>query len=188
MSIREIKVHRIAQAVVDRDAVRRWLDELGANEFEIPSPESMSDPALLIALAGKRCYMSFQMAISEGSLRFIRFNEDVPYWLPLSLRVNPGDDHDLLNRKSESRDIFEDAFQAQQRSYARLVKIWDLDEKDKNFDYKKKVTSCLRRIIGLGVCTGEVVKEGLLDLDKARHYLDKLIEVEKAKQQKKPRK
>jgi thymidylate synthase (FAD) len=32
--------------------------------------------------------------------------------------------------------------------------VWDMEAGDKNFDYKKKVTSCLRRIVPLGVATG----------------------------------
>lgn len=212
MSIREITIHRIASTHVDREAVQRWLSVIGADEFEIPAPEAVSDPALLIALAGKRCYQSWQpalnpnvtkirkdyveyfdnilaskhgsclehsvftyafegvtrvftaemnrhragWAISEGSLRFIRFGDDVPYWLPLSLCDAPDDDADLRKRKEDSRSLFEEAFAADQRIYSALVKIWDLDAKDKNFSYKKRVTSCLRRIIGLGVCTGGV--------------------------------
>ena len=30
MSVREIKIHRLASTAVDRESVRRWLDELGA--------------------------------------------------------------------------------------------------------------------------------------------------------------
>lgn len=126
------------------------MTHIGAAEFEIPENENVTDPALLIALAGKRCYMSFVeglnpnvnrirkeyvdyfdnilasghgsvlehsvfnfaiegvsrvftaemnrhragWAISEGSLRFIRFGENVPYWEPDSITgpdVIPGD-------------------------------------------------------------------------------------------------
>lgn len=137
-----IKVFRIGHTVVDKDEVARWMEHIGANEFEIPSDEVVTNPALLIALAGKRCYMSFQeslnpnvtrirkdyvtyfdnilnsghgsvlehsvynfaiegvsrvftaemnrhragWAISEGSLRFIRFGENIPYWEPDSIK------------------------------------------------------------------------------------------------------
>ena len=36
------------------------------------------------------------------------------------------------------------------------MKIWEMDESDKNFSYKKKMTSCLRRIIPMGIATGGV--------------------------------
>lgn len=211
-STREIHVHQIAKTVVDREAVKRWLDAIGAEGFEYPDPEVVADPAFLIALAGKRCYLSFTeslnknvtqirkdyveyfdnilksghgsvlehavfsyaienvtrvftgemnrhragMAISEGSMRFIRFDKDVPYWLPTSLRPAEGDDDALAAKKEASRRIFQKAFEHQQECYQELVKVWEMDETDKNFDYKKKVTSCLRRIIGMGCCTGGV--------------------------------
>lgn len=209
---REIQIHRIASTVVDREAVRKWLDQLGADNFEFPPGEAVSDPALLIALAGKRCYLSFTealnpnvsrirkdydeyfdnilasghgsvlehsvftyaienvtrvftaemnrhragWAISEGSLRFIRFDKDIPYWEPLSIREDPSDDADLAHRKRKSRNIFWEAFRNQERLYAQLIDAWDMNDQNKNFSYKKKVTSCLRRIVGMGVCTGGV--------------------------------
>lgn len=224
MTTREIEIHQIARTVVDREAVKVWLDRIGATKFEFPPGSEVSDPALLIALAGKRCYMSFEeglnpnvtrirkdyaeyfenilssghgsvmehsvftyaienvtrvftaemnrhragWAISEGSLRFIRFGEDVPYWEPLSIRENPEDDGDLANRKAETRAIFRDAFHHQQELYARLADVWDMDESHHNFTYKKKVTSCLRRIIGMGVCTGGIWSGNIRGL---RHVL-----------------
>lgn len=59
-SFEEISVHTLARTKVDREAVRAWLDELGADEFEIPDEDDLSDPALLSALAAKQCYMAFQ--------------------------------------------------------------------------------------------------------------------------------
>jgi thymidylate synthase (FAD) len=212
MSQREIFIECIAQTQVNRKAVARWMSTLGADAFEMPPEEVVSDPALVVALAGKRCYLSFVeglnpnvnkirkdyeeyfdnilkvghgsvlehavftyaienvsrvftaemnrhragMAISEGSLRFIRFNEEVPYWLPLSLRDAEGDDEQLLEKKRLTRELFAAEFAHQEETYGKLVEIWDMDTDDKNFSYKKKVTSCLRRIIGMGVSTGGV--------------------------------
>lgn len=62
----EISVHVLARTTVDRAAVRRWLDEMGADEFEIPSEEAVSDPALLVALAAKQCYMAFQPGLNPN--------------------------------------------------------------------------------------------------------------------------
>jgi thymidylate synthase (FAD) len=205
---REIEIFQIAKTQVVKSEVERWLTYLKATTFEWP--EDVTNPAFLIALAGKRCYMSFEAglnpnvtkirkeyseyfdnilasghgsvlehsvysfaienctrvftaemnrhragwAISEGSLRFIRFDKEVPYWLPDSLRPAPDDDDELKEKKERSRHIFDRAFRNQEREYAALLEIWNVG--DKNFDYKKKVTSCLRRIIGLGVCTGGV--------------------------------
>ncbi len=101
-------------------------------------------------------------AISEGSLRYIRFT-DIPWWMPLSMREKEGDSEDLANRKKETRDKFKQAFEHQEQMYTDLLNIWTLDEakelgyKGKEiFEYKKKLTSQFRRIVGLGVATGGV--------------------------------
>ena len=65
-SFDEISVRALAKTVVDREAVREWLDEMGADEFEIPDEEAVSDPALLVALAAKQCYMAFQPGLNPN--------------------------------------------------------------------------------------------------------------------------
>lgn len=65
-SFNEISVRVLARTTVDREAVREWLDEMGADEFEIPSKEAVSDPALLVALAAKQCYMAFQPGLNPN--------------------------------------------------------------------------------------------------------------------------
>jgi thymidylate synthase (FAD) len=210
----EIEVFNIGRTMVDQSEVARWMERLGVSEDASTDIRSggISDSALLIALAAKRCYMSFEpglnknvnrirrdmvkyfdnilasghgsvlehavysyaieglsrvataelnrhragWAISEGSLRFIRFDQNIPYWLPLSLRPDETDNRDLAQRKYETRMIFDMVFKDAERFYGALMDIWKMDESDKNFDYKKKVTSCLRRIIPLGVATGGV--------------------------------
>lgn len=62
----EISVRILAKTTVDRLAVRKWLDELGADEFEIPPEKAIADPALLVALAAKQCYMAFQPGINPN--------------------------------------------------------------------------------------------------------------------------
>lgn len=146
-----IEIFNIAKTVVDKAEVKRWLDFLGATEFEIPDDGAITNPALLIALAGKRCYKAFQKslnpnltrirkdyteyfdnilksshgsvlehavfsfaienvsrvftgemnrhragwAISEGSMRFIRYSESIPFWMPDSIKGPDvvGEDH-----------------------------------------------------------------------------------------------
>ncbi len=212
MSNVEIGIFNIGRTVVDREEVQRWLDYVGAESYEIPGEETISNPALLIALAAKRCYMSFEVglnpnitmvrkdmvnyfdnilesghgsvlehsvynfaiegvsrvftaemnrhragwAISEGSLRYIRFDKNIPWWIPTSLQPNVNDDIDLARRKVDSIEVFRRAFSHQEGCYAELLQIWDMVEGHHNFHYKKIVTSCLRRIVGLGVATGGV--------------------------------
>jgi thymidylate synthase (FAD) len=207
-----ISIFNIARTTVDRKEVKDWLDYLNVNDFHIPNEQEISDPALVIALAAKRCYMSFEpglnpnvtkvrkdivayfdnllsskhgsvlehavytfaiegvsrvftaemnrhragWAVSEGSLRFIRFDKEIPYWLPTSLTVNENDDQDLRERKKISQAIFNQVFATIEDAYSALLHIWNMDKGNQNFDYKKKVTSCLRRIIPLGVATGGV--------------------------------
>lgn len=62
----EISVRVLARTTVDRAAVRQWLDEMGADEFEIPPEQAVSDPALLVALAAKQCYMAFQPGLNPN--------------------------------------------------------------------------------------------------------------------------
>ncbi len=65
-SFNEISVRVLARTRVDREAVREWLDEMGVDEFEIPPEEAVSDPALLVALAAKQCYMAFQPGLNPN--------------------------------------------------------------------------------------------------------------------------
>lgn len=192
--------------------MRRWLDHIGAEGYEIPDDGAASNPALLIALAGRRCYNSFVpglnpnvtkirkemaeyidnilksghgsvlehsvytfamegisrvftaemnrhragWAISEGSLRFIRFDKEIPWWLPTSLQDDSNDSSELRIRKEQSREVFHSAFTMQENAYSKLLDIWDIPEGHHDFHYKKVVTSCLRRIVGMGVATGGV--------------------------------
>lgn len=207
-----IKIFKIAETKVNELAVRKWLDFLGVSDDFLEATENVTDPALLVALAAKRCYKSFEVglnpnvtqirkdyteyldnvmksghgsvlehavftfaienvsrvftaemnrhragwAISEGSLRFIRYGENIPYWLPMCLETQARDDTDLARRKARSQDVFQLAFKDQEVRYRQLEDIWNLKEGDHNFAYKKIVTSMMRRIIGMGVATGGV--------------------------------
>jgi thymidylate synthase (FAD) len=208
----EIEIFPIANTVVNPDEVKKWLDHIGAGDYQVPYTEDIDDPALLVALAAKRCYMSFVpglnpnvtkvredlvdyldnilkqghgsvlehatytfaiegvsrvftaemnrhragWAISEGSMRYIRFEDkkSIPFWMPLSLRDDESDDLETSTRKSASRIIMKEAFDHQLRCYKELLETWKIDEG--NFATKKKLTSCFRRIIGMGVATGGI--------------------------------
>lgn len=221
MKFVDIEVFNTARTTVDRDEVRRWLDWLGANEFEIPPEETISDPALLIALAAKRCYLSFQaslnpnltkvrsdlveyldnilksghgsvlehavytfniegvsrvftgemnrhragVGISEGSMRYIRFN-DIPAWCPKSISLTKGEleniDHvtglpadKLAAKKLKTQKVFDRHFKMTELNYAEIAEIWaeELSPTSK-FHAKKQITSMMRRIVPMGVATG----------------------------------
>lgn len=141
-----IEIFLIGHTTVDRATVQRWLEYKGVSDplafTGDATHQGVSDAALNIALAGKRCYMSFEeglnpnvnkirkhydeyfdnilksghgsvlehsvynfaiegvsrvftaemnrhragWAISEGSLRFIRFGDNIPYWEPDSVQ------------------------------------------------------------------------------------------------------
>lgn len=66
-SFDEISVHVLAKTVVDRKEVRVWLNEMGvSNEFDIPSEDAVSNPALLVAMAAKQCYMAFEPGLNPN--------------------------------------------------------------------------------------------------------------------------
>lgn len=242
MAIVPIEVFNIARTQVDREEVRRWLDFVGVSaEYELPEDGAVSNPALLIALAAKRCYKSFEVnqslnpnltqirkdwgeyldnvlkvghgsvlehsvftfaienvsrvftgemnrhragwAISEGSMRFIRFSEAVPYWEPDSIKgpdVLGGDAlHMLTNehplavvghidegflrldsvekKMHATRVVFGESFASQRDNYRLLEKIWEVElAPASTFGKKKELTSLFRRIVGMGCATGGV--------------------------------
>lgn len=208
----QITVFPIARTCVDRVAVHRWLHWLTVNEFAIPEPDAVTDPALLIAIAAKRCYMSFEpglnpnvtkvrrnltayldnilksghgsvlehstwtfaiegvsrvftgemnrhragVAISEGSMRYIRFN-DIPWWRPPSISFHASDSDATRAKKTATSEVFARHFIETERRYAELQEIWkDELAPESNFHAKKQITSMMRRIIPMGVATGGV--------------------------------
>jgi len=204
MKFVEPKIYILAKSHLEDHDTRQWLHDLGTSNYVIPE----QDP--ILALAGKRCYMSFEpglnpnvtkvrkevvafienilksghgsvlehmtytfafenvsrvftaemnrhragWAVSEGSMRFIRY-DDIPFWMPLSIQHEDGDSPELQIAKEESREVFCAAFRQMEENYKRLKEIWNIDSL-KAFKEKKKITSMMRRIIGLGVATGGV--------------------------------
>jgi len=208
----EIAVFQIARSQVEEPTMRDWLDFIGADEYDIPPSDEITDRELLVGVAAKRCYMSFEVglnpnvtkvrkdwtdyldnilksghgsvlehasytyaienvsrvftgemnrhragtAISEGSMRYIRFT-DIPFWMPLSLRYNKDEEDSLaLKKKIQSQEIFREVFTFCQDKYTELVELWDMDNPEAKFAAKKQITSCLRRIIPMGVATGGI--------------------------------
>ena len=84
----DIEVYCIAKTQVDRTAVKRWLDHLGATNFEIPDQDSVTDPALLIAMAAKRCYLSFEAGTLNPNVTKVR--KDLTEYLDNVLKSGHG--------------------------------------------------------------------------------------------------
>jgi thymidylate synthase (FAD) len=76
-----IEFFLVAQTRVNPEAVKKWLEFLGVSEkynddlFDLMDPyadsgstteENITDPALLIALAAKRCYKSFEPSLNPN--------------------------------------------------------------------------------------------------------------------------
>jgi thymidylate synthase (FAD) len=220
----DIKIFTIAKTQVNRAEVQRWLDHLGASDYEIPEENATSDPALLIALAAKRCYLSFQpslnpniqkvrkdlaeyldnilksghgsvlehavytfaiegvsrvftgemnrhragVGISEGSMRYIRY-QDIPWWMPPSMKALPDDTPDLAWKKEMTRHLFAEHFEEVESTYTKLQAVWkDELAPESKFHGKKQITSMLRRIIPMGVATGGV---WTMNLRAVRHII-----------------
>ena len=109
-------------------------------------------------------------AISEASMRYVRLDKGIPFWMPDSLGV--GEDAtpeaiDLLNdeldvenlstqqKQDITRAVFEQVFDEAHDNYKVLLKLWGT-ELEANFTAKKKLTSMFRRIIPMGISTGGV--------------------------------
>lgn len=127
------------------------------------------------------------VAISEGSMRYIRFT-DIPWWMPLSIKLTPAEVELsraygsvpgsiegcpksvlIMQKKLRTQKIFADVFKFCQDKYTELVDLWELDtDKSLPFSIKKQLTSCLRRIIPMGVATGGV---WTMNLRALRHIL-----------------
>lgn len=107
------------------------------------------------------------VGISEGSMRFIRYDE-IPFWMPTSIQPAQSDDEDLRHRKSQARDLFRTAFYHMEGWQRQWNAIWDMNNGNHNFDYRKKVTSAGRRLIGMGVATGGI---WTLNLRALRHVI-----------------
>jgi thymidylate synthase (FAD) len=125
-------------------------------------------------------------AISEGSLRYIRFGVDVPYWEPkliqgpdvlgkpeqialgeysyeILLDILQGHDgqkmelETLDHKKEASRILFERHFDNMRLWYTLLEIIWkDELSPSSKFKQKKELTSLFRRGIGMGCATGGI--------------------------------
>ena len=207
----EIGIFFIGKTEVNRHEVEKWMDHIGANEYD-PDFDVKTDAELLTELAGRRCYMSFQrglnpnvtkirddiaeyienilksghgsvlehatytfaiegvsrvftgemnrhragFAISEGSMRYIRF-ENIPWWLPPSMRVSVNDSEELAIKKKRTKSVVDAAFADAEKHYQQLQYIWkdELAETSK-FHGKKQITSMMRRIIPMGVASGGI--------------------------------
>lgn len=210
------KVYLIGTSIAQVDGIREWLTDLGVsesrmNELDLECQKNRAES--LIALAGRRCYNSFEpglnpnvtktrtdfaqyidnilksghgnvcehvtvsfamegvsrvftaemnrhragMAISEGSLRYIRF-EDIGFWMPDSIQNSgPNDTPETEVKKAKTQKVFKEAFQQAEDAYKKLLAIWS-DELDpaSAFAQKKALTSMFRRIVPMGVSSGGV--------------------------------
>lgn len=220
----DIGIFFIAKTELNLEESRKWLNHVGANEFELETL-CKTDADALIELAGRRCYMSFQKglnpnitkirtdiaeyienilssghgsvlehasysfaiegvsrvftgemnrhragwAISEGSMRYIRF-DDIGYWIPPSLQYRADDLNvrqgmnteemergKLAYKQAQSQSVFQQAFEDAEKHYNELMEIWKNElAPESKFYLKKQITSMMRRIIPMGVATGGI--------------------------------
>ena len=79
-------------------------------------------------------------AISQESLRFVRLT-DINWYAPTCITEN-----------SEAMTIFAKTFEELSVLQKQLAELFELDDQD-SFDYKKKITSAMRRVAPIGVAT-----------------------------------
>jgi thymidylate synthase (FAD) len=217
-----IKGFVLAKTCVDTEAVADWVAANGASPETVRQYKSMgtgtnrgqaargstTDPELVVALAGKRCYKSFEVglnpnvtriredwasylenilssehgsvlehvsytwafegvtrvftgelnrhragvAISEGSMRYIRYDK-IDYWMP-DLFVDNNWIKPEVRRKA--RRIFHKAFKEMEENYAELQRLFSSTLEHGQMRRKKQLTSAFRRILGMGTSTGGV--------------------------------
>lgn len=94
------------------------------------------------------------VAISEGSMRYIRLDRGINYWEPHSIADRVDDDTCTMMKKARTREIFRAIFGNVEAAYHELCELWDVDELP--MAEKKKLTSMFRRIVPMGVQTGGV--------------------------------
>lgn len=95
------------------------------------------------------------VAISEGSMRYIRF-DNIGYWEPLSIRPNESDDETLANKKQKSRQLLLNTMEVAEKTQAEFAEIWKDELASNDFHVKKKLTSMFRRAIPMGIATGGI--------------------------------
>lgn len=75
-SFNEVRIFRIAQTKVNEEEVERWLADMGADEFLADYNNGyyndVTDPAFLVAMAAKQCYMAFQPSLNPNLTRVRR--------------------------------------------------------------------------------------------------------------------
>ena len=234
-------VFLIAKSVPEKSEISNWLDSIGCDKKTSDhyadagtiGEAVKSNGERITELAGRRCYLSFQiglnanvrrirediaeycenilkvghgsvlehtyftfaienvsrvftgemnrhragMAISEGSMRFIKYNDIPIVETPLLSRTSEDladtdfieymyksrdEDTSKLNhstpvKKQQTREVFERVVAQIEDAYNELNAIWwDEMKPDSKFADKKHITSMMRRIIPMGVATGGI--------------------------------
>ncbi len=96
-------------------------------------------------------------AISEGSMRYIRYNDipivDVPSIQKLKDENSSGS---YMSERNYTRNLIQTLCITIEQTYRAMVSTWQPVLEGKEFAGKKHITSMLRRIIPMGVATGGV--------------------------------
>lgn len=109
------------------------------------------------------------VAYSQESLRYVR-TADLKYLLPPSLLPLDGDVADEVTVLT--LDLFQEAFEHDERTFQRLCDLHRIDEVT-DFGRKKRLTSLFRRVLGQGMCTGIVATFNVRAL---RHVISQRVD------------
>jgi len=83
----EPNIFLVAKTAPDHKEMRNWLDYIGADQFELPPEEAATVGNLLVTLAGKRCYMSYQPNLNPN---VSKVRTDLAAFIDNILRVGHG--------------------------------------------------------------------------------------------------
>lgn len=80
-------------------------------------------------------------AFSQESLRYVRLN-DLGLWLP-----------EWADNDPAVKELFETTFKSLEELQLKMAEMFELDKPDQNFEFKKKITSFMRRVAPIGLST-----------------------------------
>lgn len=206
------EVFLVAKSVPNPRPIAEWLKSVGCSEDVVhlysDNPDAKHDGERIIELAGRRCYLSFEVglnpnvtrirsdiaeycenilkakhgsvlehahftfaiegvsrvftgemnrhragvAISEGSMRYIRYT-DIPI-VEVDSLIPDDPDPEINALIEQDREDVRAHAEMTEVIYARIAERWKSVLDGKDFTKKKHLTSRMRRIIPMGVATG----------------------------------
>ncbi len=95
------------------------------------------------------------IGISQESLMYVRLT-DIGFWIPRSVRPQPGDDEITAKRKARTVELMISAVTNLEGIQRELAELWGMNDEKMPFSKKRDLTTMFRRLVPVGVATGMV--------------------------------